>query len=100
MDDYCDLLDRARAENKDKLASGFVTTALEMVIVGWRNMPTEAGEFGPGALDRILTWLEKWQLAWIYPGDVAIAESDAKKSESQPPCVGAESAAVASTVAA
>lgn len=94
MDDFCDLLDKAREEKRDKLASSHVTQALEMVVVGWRNMPTEAGEFGPGALDRVLTWLEKWQLAWVYPSAVALAESDAKKSGSQPPSAGAESAAV------
>lgn len=93
MDEYLTLLEQARSGTDSKADSGKVTQALEMFIIGWRNMPDGAGEYGPGKLDEALTWLEKWQLAWIYPNETSAAEVDLKKSESQPPSAGAGSAA-------
>jgi hypothetical protein len=95
LDEYFDLLELGKKSEDSREGSKAVTKALEMFLIGWRNMPPGAGDFGPGKIDTVLTWLEKWQLAWLYPGETSAAESEIKKSGSQPPSAGAVSAATA-----
>ena len=69
--------------------------ALALLIRGWRNLLTLAGEplaFEPGdpgngywpVLDDVLTAEEKWEFALEARKAIRLSESDQKKSRSQP----------------
>jgi hypothetical protein len=96
-----DLLKQAQATDDYDAAHKVIDEALNVGIVGWRNIAADGKPipFAPDAYDEVLTGTEKFELAQKQISETRLAEHERKNSSSPAPTAQAGSAAPAETLA-
>lgn len=76
------LINDADALDDNEAVNAKLQEALEISVVGWRNMTDRKGKainFDPTSLDDVLTVAEKYELAYKASMNARLAEQDKKK---------------------
>lgn len=96
------MIEEARSTDSDDRCYQLLTDAINLALVGWRNMTGADGRplaFARENWDEPLTDSEIWEIANRFPLVVRLSEIDRKKFDSQSPPGGEASASSATDAA-